>query len=85
MEPASRIYLSNLDAADLLGLSPRTLERLRIEGRGPAFLKLGRRVVYARTDLVAWAEMRRRSSTSDAGQPGPPLPDQPVGARRPRV
>jgi hypothetical protein len=71
MEPASKTYLPNADAADFLGLSPRTLERMRIDGRGPIFLKLGRRVVYARADLVAWAETRRRSSTSDLGQPAP--------------
>ena len=52
---------------EFLNLSPRTLERLRVEGRGPAFLKFGRRVMYSRADLVAWAESQRRLSTSDRG------------------
>lgn len=85
MEPASKTYLPNADAAEFLGLSPRTLERLRVEGRGPTFLKLGRRVLYARVDLVAWAESRRRSSTSDVGQPGPAARDAALGARVPRA
>jgi hypothetical protein len=55
-------------AADYLGLSPATLETLRSRGGGPAFLKLGRRVVYQREDLDKWLAERRRTSTSDSGQ-----------------
>jgi hypothetical protein len=54
-------------AADYVGLSPATLETLRIRGGGPAFSKLGRRVVYSREDLDAWLAARRRQSTSDPG------------------
>jgi Helix-turn-helix domain len=57
--------LSNQEAADFLHLSPRTLEKLRVVGGGPPFLKLGRRVVYAAADLEAWAQRRRCDSTSD--------------------
>jgi hypothetical protein len=46
-------------------ISPKTLERWRIEGRGPVFRKLGRRVAYVREDLLLWAERQRRQSTSD--------------------
>lgn len=52
-------------AAVFLDLSPRTLERFRVEGRGPAFLKLGRRVVYSRHDLLTWAEAQRHQSTAE--------------------
>ena len=62
-----RSYLSTRQAAALLGLSPRTLERYRVTGDGPAFSKLGRRVCYARADLDGWASERRRNSTSDDG------------------
>ena len=65
MENTPTPYMPQALAATFLGLSPRTLERFRVEGRGPAFLKLGRRVVYSRDDLVKWAEARRRRSTSD--------------------
>jgi hypothetical protein len=53
--------------AEFLGLSERTMERLRLEGRGPAFHKFGRRVMYQWRDVLAWADGRRRTSTSDKG------------------
>lgn len=67
MENPRSPYMPQALAAEFLGLSPKTLERFRVEGRGPAFLKLGRRVVYSRDDLVKWAEAQRRQSTSDPG------------------
>jgi hypothetical protein len=51
-------------AAKLTKLSPRTLEKWRILGEGPAFRKFGRKVVYSERDLEAWAEGQRRNSTS---------------------
>ena len=62
---AGRPYLSTREAADLLGLSPRTLDRYRVQGAGPTFHKFGNRVRYTRADLEAWAAGQRRSSTSD--------------------
>ncbi len=58
-------YLSNAQAAELLNLSPRTLEKHRVNGGGPAFRKFGRRVLYSRADLDSWAADRRCRSTSD--------------------
>ena len=63
-DPASR-YLSTREAAAFLGLSPRTLDRYRVSGAGPAFHKFGNRVRYMQFDLEAWAAGQRRSSTSD--------------------
>lgn len=57
--------LSTPLAADYVGLSPATLETMRVRGGGPAFVKLGRRVVYRREDLDEWLHQRRRLSTSD--------------------
>lgn len=57
-------------AADYTGLSTSTLNKLRVFGGGPPFLKLGRRVVYDPADLDAWMAERRRRSTSDIGQVG---------------
>lgn len=54
-------------AAKHLGLSVSTLNKLRVFGGGPVFLKLGRRVAYDVADLDAWLTSRRRSSTSDDG------------------
>lgn len=58
-------YLTNDEAAAYLRLSPRTLEKQRVIGGGPRFRKFGRRVMYARTDLDAWADSRSFEATSD--------------------
>ena len=54
-------------AAAYVGLSARTLEKFRITGGGPQFLKPNRRVVYDRDDLDSWLDGKRRRSTSDQG------------------
>jgi hypothetical protein len=59
------VYLNCDQAGAHLKLSPRTLEKLRTIGGGPRFRKLGRRVVYTRADLDAWADARACESTSD--------------------
>ena len=56
-------------AAQLLGLSPRTMESWRLVGGGPVYIKVGRRVRYRRSDLEAWLDARQRTSTSDPGGP----------------
>ena len=58
-------YLTNDEAADYLRLSPRTLEKQRVIGGGPRFRKFGRRVMYAISDLEAWADARSFEMTSD--------------------
>ena len=58
-------YVRTNEAARVLGLSPRTLEKYRCHGSGPTFRKLGGRVVYAIDDLEAWADQAACSSTSD--------------------
>ena len=60
-----RAFLTTPQAAAILGLSPRTLERYRVTGEGPVFAKLGRMVRYARADIEEWAARRRKRSTSD--------------------
>lgn len=43
------------EAAERLRLSPRTLDRWRISGDGPPFVRLGRRAVaYRVADLEQW-------------------------------
>ena len=58
-------YLRTKEAAEFLSLSARTLEKHRTYGTGPAYRKLGGRVVYAVDDLKAWAERGAVTSTSD--------------------
>jgi len=62
--PPSR-YLTNDEAAAYLRLSPRTLEKQRVIGGGPRFRKFGRRVMYAVSDLDAWADARSFEATHD--------------------
>jgi len=52
-------------AATYLGLSKSTLDKMRMSGQGPPYLKLGRRVVYDIDDLEQWAAQMRRTQTSD--------------------
>lgn len=75
--PVAPRYVRTPDAAVHLGLSPRTLEKHRCYGTGPIYRKLGGRIVYALSDLDAWAEIGRRSSTSDPGS-GTVHPARPV-------
>jgi predicted DNA-binding transcriptional regulator AlpA len=58
-------YLRTPEAARLLGLSGRTLEKHRVYGTGPTYRKLGGRVVYALDDLKAWVDRGTKNSTSD--------------------
>jgi predicted DNA-binding transcriptional regulator AlpA len=58
--------LTQVEAADFLRLSPRTLERQRTAGTGPKFVKAGRRVLYRSAELEAWTEKRTFGSTAEA-------------------
>ncbi|NDV28151.1 AlpA family transcriptional regulator [Desulfovibrio sp. JC010] len=48
--------LSTKEAAEKLGLSPGTLEVWRCLGKGPRYIKIGRRVGYDLKDLDAYVE-----------------------------
>jgi predicted DNA-binding transcriptional regulator AlpA len=65
LDPALPRYLTTPEAARLIGLSGRTLEKHRTYGTGPRYAKLGGRVVYAIADLHAWVGRGERTSTSD--------------------
>jgi predicted DNA-binding transcriptional regulator AlpA len=53
-------------AARYVGLSESTLAKLRLNGNGPIYCKLGRRVVYRPADLEQWLQSRTTRDTSDA-------------------
>lgn len=53
-------------AARYVGLAESTLAKLRLNGNGPIYYKLGRRVVYRPVDLEKWLESRTARDTSDA-------------------
>ncbi|QLF70174.1 helix-turn-helix domain-containing protein [Peteryoungia desertarenae] len=49
------------EAAEYLGLSKSTLDRLRCYGGGPRYFKLGKAVTYDPADLKAWRDERARA------------------------
>lgn len=59
--PAANL-LTPREAAAFLRISPRTLERYRITGGGPPYIKVGAgtrtRVLYDRDALTAWLKFR---------------------------
>jgi predicted site-specific integrase-resolvase len=52
-------------AAGLLHISPRTLQRWRVQGRGPVYVKVGKRVFYTEADLATYVNDCRRHSTGE--------------------
>ena len=59
------VYLRTPDAAARIGLAAGTLDKLRVRGGGPSYLRLTpRRVVYAVDVLDQWARARQFNSTS---------------------
>lgn len=63
----TRTCLNQTELAARWSISARTLERWRWTGEGPAFLKIGGRVVYRLEDVLAYEQARQRRSTADGG------------------
>jgi predicted DNA-binding transcriptional regulator AlpA len=55
-----------VEAATYVSLSASTLNRLRVHGGGPRYVKLAGRVLYDVCDLDQWVEDSKRASTSAA-------------------
>jgi excisionase family DNA binding protein len=66
LQAAQGRLLTPEDVAELLGISERTLEFWRYQGRGPAFLRVGKRVRYRPTDVEAFLAANREGG--DASQ-----------------
>ncbi|TSD62808.1 helix-turn-helix domain-containing protein [Aeromicrobium piscarium] len=47
-------FLTTEELAELVRQPPETVRYWRHVGKGPASFKLGRRVLYERTDVEAW-------------------------------
>lgn len=62
---ASNDPLTETDAAARLGLKVATLRAWRHQGRGPAFVRLGRAIRYLTTDIDAFLHANRHSSTAN--------------------
>ena len=62
--PSLPKHLNEHQAADVTGLSVKTLRRMRNEMRGPQYVKLGRRVIYSEADLASWLNDHRVETTA---------------------
>jgi hypothetical protein len=60
------VCCTELEAAKLLGLSPRTLQSWRVHGAGPPYCKIGRAVRYTRRALLKFQQENTVSSTAEA-------------------
>ena len=52
-------------AAKYLDIGESMLARMRVDGDGPRYIKLGARVFYDIRDLDTWIEANKYTSTSD--------------------
>lgn len=52
-------------AAEYCGLSKSFLDKARIYGGGPAFMRLGRSVIYSSIDLDVWMASQKCSPAND--------------------
>jgi predicted DNA-binding transcriptional regulator AlpA len=78
----SRRFVRTKEAAHIVGLCARTMEKHRTYGTGPRYCKIGGRVLYDIGDLHAWIALGSRSSTSDTDTTDIP-PAKPHAARAP--
>lgn len=57
-------FLTPEQTAGHLKVKKSTLEKWRIEGRGPAYRKHGSVIVYHIDDINEWSKSRKRTKTS---------------------
>ncbi len=63
--PHERRVLSEMELAQRWGVSPKTLQRWRTEGRGPHYLKLSKRVTYPLEVVTAYEHSALHASTCE--------------------
>ncbi|WP_394890392.1 helix-turn-helix transcriptional regulator [Mesorhizobium sp. AaZ16] len=63
-------FLNTAQAAFYIGLSQRTLEKMRLTGGGPKYRKHGRYVRYHIDELDDWSKGRLQDSKSEGDQNG---------------
>ena len=54
----NKLYLNTDKALDAIA-PVHTRNHWRVEGRGPAYIKLGQRIAYSGRDLNDWLQVRR--------------------------
>lgn len=61
-------FLTTPELAAQLRLHPTTLMIWRTKGRGPAWRKIGKRVLYDEQQVRAWLDSNERHSTREKGE-----------------
>ena len=61
---ADRVYVDDRELARRTPLARATWQKMRIEGKGPAVRKIGRRCVYLWSEVVEFLESNRIASSS---------------------
>ena len=64
LSPGDRRVLNENELAQRWGVSPKTLQRWRSEGRGPRYLKLSKRVSYPFESIIDFERCALHDSTS---------------------
>jgi predicted DNA-binding transcriptional regulator AlpA len=65
--------LTVIQAASYIPLSKSNLDKLRVAGGGPRYIKIGKRVLYDQTDLDRWIDEHKQASTADLPSARRPL------------
>jgi hypothetical protein len=63
--PTASPYADTRGASDHTTFSTSYLEKLRVVGGGPPFIKVGKAVRYKLADLDTWLAEQKRGSTSE--------------------
>jgi len=63
-----KVAINEQELAERWGLSPKTLQRWRSEGRGPRYLKLSKRVTYLVEEIQAFEMESMHSATWEKGR-----------------
>ena len=63
--PHGRSYLDTNAISDFSTIPVKTLELYRRTGNGPEYIRIGKRVVYELSVVIAWMDAHRRRSTSE--------------------
>jgi hypothetical protein len=58
--------LNVVQAAKYTKISKSSLDKLRVYGGGPQYIKVGARVIYDQTDLDTWLVGKKLANTSEA-------------------
>jgi predicted DNA-binding transcriptional regulator AlpA len=64
-EEAMKQLLNEKEVEQVFGLNRRTLQRWRVTGEGPCFIRANRSIRYAVKDIEDFLSVRKHSSTSE--------------------